>query len=80
MYFIKVPTWQITLKKNEEKSLSISGQEWKILFFLRVKLYNSIQTFLEIISNKFYKSPDMTTDFGEKYFKEKCHSLLNGGG
>jgi hypothetical protein len=35
----------------------------KFYFSLRGKLYNSIQTFSEIISNKFYKSPDMTTDF-----------------
>ena len=35
----------------------------KFYFSLRGKLYNSIQTFSEIISNIFYKSPDMTTDF-----------------
>jgi|TARA_B000000475_G_scaffold267960_1_gene259766 hypothetical protein len=35
----------------------------KFYFFLRRKLYNSIKTFSEIISNIFYKSPDMTTDF-----------------
>jgi len=35
----------------------------KFYFYLRRKLYNSIQSFSEIISNTFYKSPNLTKPF-----------------
>jgi hypothetical protein len=45
-------------RKMKKKVCPSRDKNEKFYFSLRIKLYNSIQSFSEIISNKFFKSLD----------------------